>query len=211
MNRPEESVRTHRAKQNSRAGESMVLVIVMTLVFFLLGAAVMTAAAAATASASARVVERQGYYYARSMMDTLDASLQKGALGEALESAILADTLSNGTQTDNTVTRTYTQVEPFVLRFSPSFSDAPLTALNGGADGANDVTITGVGKANVVMQDGAANQLVIDLRRLRVEYACSYLHVNVRMHIQYRYSCHRWNIGQTSEGWEIEWKIQEAG
>lgn len=68
-------------RRNTR-GESMVVAVVLMLVFFILGLAVLTGASVASAGVNARVRYRQAYYYARSVLDVLDESLQNGELGE---------------------------------------------------------------------------------------------------------------------------------
>lgn len=195
---------------NARAGESMLMVVVMMLVFFLLGAAVMTAASTASASASARIIERQGYYFTRSMMDTLDDSLQTGELGKALNTAIIAD-IANHRDED---VRIYTQDKPFTLRFQPTFSgvsNVPLTDLNGQSDGTNDVTISCVGRGYIVWDGDDISEVVFSKLRVTLSYACTYRGITTRMFIQYRYSYQVQNYGKETEAWTKKWDIQSAG
>lgn len=190
-----------RLPSRARAGESMIMVIVMLLVFFLLGAAVLTAASTAAAGASARVIERQGYYYARSQMDAIDTSLQSGALGKMLIKAALRDCTANGG------TSAYTASKPLTMRFTPSYDSAPLTELNGTED-KHDVVITCTG----TVQKGNS-VTAIRMRTVDMEFVCTYRGMDTRMHVRYQWSCNVANFNEESnEGtWHSDWTVLQVG
>lgn len=200
-------MRKHRAKPKvrARAGQTMIAVIVMTMVFFILGASVLTAASTATAAASARVVERQGYYYARSLLKVFNESLQRGALGDALLTALLEDATQNGgTQADVV----YTAAVPFTMQFAPDFGEGPLSELTGEGE-AYEVQITCIGRT--LIRDASVS---IRMRAVELEFTLPYKDIDTRMYVRYGFNCYSENYsaqGGEEIAWRKEWTIKQAG
>ncbi len=192
-----------RKHTRTRAGESMIMVIVMLLVFFVLGTSVLTAASTTTAAASARVIERQGYYYARSQLDVLDESLQRGALGKQLLKAVMRDCAANDGACD------YSASRPLVMRFRPSYTGAQLSELSAQED-KHDIVITCTGRARA-----GSTVTAILLREVDMECICTYRGIDTRMHIRYQLSCNvdttKYNYESGEGEWNSTWTILQVG
>lgn len=194
----------------ARAGESMVMVIVMLLVFFVLGGSVLTAASSTSAAASARIVERQGYYYARSMLDVLDESLRNGDLGRAFRGAAINKLVAAGEGvTAVTFSSKQNGKATPLLEFTPTFSGA-LAEI--GFDG--PVTIACDGRAAAVQGTGnAITEASIQMRKVDLSFTLVYRGISTRMHVQYRCTCNVKGYSvRTQEGtWSSTWNIQQVG
>lgn len=205
-------MRTKRTKPHTRAraGESMVMVIVMLLVFFILGGSVLTAASSTSAAASARIIERQGYYYARSMLAVLDESLRNGELGRAFRSAALSQLVAAGEDAAAvTFSSKHNGRATPLLEFTPSFTGALAEV---GFDG--PVTIACDGRAVAVQGTGnALKEASIQMRKVDLSFTMVYRGISTRMHVQYRCTCNvKGYSTQTQEGtWTNTWSVQQVG
>ncbi len=204
--------RTHTDKRirASRRGESMVAVMVVLLIFFTLGAAVMTAAAATTAGSSARVSERQVYYYARSLLDTLDDTLRTGELGtllcERAKDALLTAYAGNAETTSIQIDES-TPI-PITAAFSPQFDGIPLAL--------NDAKLTYSGYADVLNTDatGAITEVSVRLQNVELSFETVYqTKYTYAMRVIYRYS--GWGEKPDAAGtnwrWSGTWFVQQVG
>lgn len=194
----------------ARAGESMVMVIVMLLVFFILGGSVLTAASSTSAAASARIIERQGYYYARSALDVLDESLRNGELGRAFRSAAMGKLVAAGKDVTavSFASKENGKATP-LLEFTPAFEGA-LSEV--GFDGT--VVIACDGRAAAVQGAGSAiTEASIQMRKVDMSFTLLYRGIPTRMHVQYRCTCNvKGYSADTQEGtWTSTWNIQQVG
>ncbi len=89
----ERSIKTKALLNNS--GQTIVIVVVIMLVFILLGISVLSAAAGTASTQARRAVDTQTYYYASSILDTLDSGL-RGSLGDRILRSALAKAGGNG-------------------------------------------------------------------------------------------------------------------
>lgn len=186
-----------------RAGESMVFVVVVLMVFFILGGAVLTAASTSTAAASARTVERQSYYYARSVLDVLDESLQSGEIGRAFCAAALERLALSGS--DSVVFENDT-----LLEFTPSFDGGPLSELTF----AGPVTIQCDGRASAVTGVGdEMTEASVKMRRVSLSFALTHQDITTRMYIKYWCTCNvtEYNALTKQGTWSNVWHIQQVG
>lgn len=198
-----ECPKPNRARKNR--GESMIMVAVMLMVFVILGAAVLTAASSTTAAASARISERQAYYYARSMLDVLDESMRKGALGTAVRDKAMDDLVGQNVNILN-----FTEAEPLALTYTPSVAAAPLNEAT-----FSDVTIKCRGRAeSTTAETGAAiTRASIRLRTVDMAFTVTYHEQSVTMRIQYRYTGHVEDYSATTKAgtWTQDWVVQQLG
>ncbi len=75
----------------------MIIALIIMFILLLVGVTVLTAALRATMGTAARRTEdRQLYYYARSVLDTLDETLQHGELGRTLRNSVVQELLASG-------------------------------------------------------------------------------------------------------------------
>ena len=196
------------AKQNGSRrtrGESMIMVTVMLMVFLILGGAVLTASASASATASARVIERQAYYYGRSMLDVLDESMREGKLGEAVRNKLMEELVSR----DVSALR-YTGEAPLTLTYTPNVTAAPLGEIS-----FSQVTIAVTGRAESANEATGLliTQASLQLRTVDMDFTVEYRGQSIAMHIQYRATCNvtGYNAANNTGEWTESWNIQQVG
>lgn len=188
---------TEKSKASANAGISMVLVVVMLMVFFILGAAVLAAGASTTAAASRRTAERQAYYYARSALDVLDESLQKGKLGEALKEDMRTRL---GSQPE--LRREVTEANPLKI-------DLALSGVSDLGVVYEPATLSYTGIAKV--QTGNPNQISLQLKNLLLTVKATYKDQTYTMRVQYRYTGWAAFENNTWKWSEDGWTVQQVG
>ena len=183
----------------------MIMVTVMLMVFLILGGAVLTAAASASATSSARIIERQVYYYGRSMLDVMDESMREGKLGEAVRNRMM-EVLINS---DSSAVR-FTSDAPLTLTYEPSVLNEPLSEI-----GFSDVVIAVTGRAEsaTAATGTLITQAALQLRTVDMDFSLEYRGQTIAMHIQYRAACNvtDYNAVNGTGNWSQSWTIQQVG
>lgn len=177
----------------------MIVAVILLLVFFTIGVSVLTAASAAISTANARVFDRQAYYYARSALDAIDASIQGGDLGDTMQEDLLSRFLLYGGET---YTLPEITLQPEITVECDELSDFSI----------ENASIVYSGFANAVDRDTSGNvtEVFVCLQNLTVSYRAVYDTNSYAMRVAYQYS--GW-ASKSGDGWEWngKWTVEKLG
>lgn len=171
----------------------MILALILLFLFLLIGVSVLTAASASVGTATQRIQDRQTYYYARSVLDTLDETLQHGQLGHKLRDDAVTELMSSGK-------------EEIDLRHTL----APVVDAPNDECGVTGMTLNYAGKAAVMKRDGEGEitEYSVAIDQLEMAFTVTYRGQEYRM--QAVYSCRMWAVKEEGEWrWDEKWTVQD--
>lgn len=188
-----------KTRPGSTRGESMIFAMLLLFVFLSIGVSVMTAAAGAAATVNARAADRQCYYLARSVLDTLDTALQTGQMGAGIRSKVLHDVLADA---DGGVSLNGEQI-PLTV----STADASLAGM--GVENAK-LTLQGAGSALTRDAGGAPTQILVSFDKAELHFAAMWNDKRYEVNVTYSYL--GWAKRNSVTGnweWTDKWSISK--
>ena len=174
-------------------GESMIIALIIMFILLLVGVTVLTAASATMGTAARRTEDRQLYYYARSVLDTLDETLQHGELGRTLRNSVVQELLASGGEE---------------LAFS--HEAAPAVAADGCS--VENALLRYQGTASVMERDesGAPTQYFIGMDSVKLSFTVVYRDQRYNMNVSY----HLRSAAFLEDGewrWDDLWTVESLG
>lgn len=183
----------NRILWNAR-GETMLMALVLLIVFMAVGASVLSAGAGSSAASSARIVERQVYYAARSMLDVLDESMrsENGALGRAIQNEAYGALVGSGANA---------AIPETTQSFTVSLSGAP----EGLEPAAGTLTYSGSAIIQELANEG--KQAAVNLS-VKLSFDLTYKNKTYTMLATYSFDGFALSANGGDPVWTGEWKVQ---
>ncbi|MBC8531066.1 hypothetical protein [Gehongia tenuis] len=180
-------------RRKDRRGESMIIALIIMFILLLMGVTVLTAASATMGTAAKRTEDRQLYYYARSVLDTLDETLQHGELGRALRNSVVRELLASGGE-------------------EITFSHETAPAVAAERCSVEDVVLRYQGTASVMERDesGAPTQYFIGMDSVKLSFTVAYRDQRYSMNVSY----HLRSAAFLEDGewrWDDLWTVESLG
>ena len=171
----------------------MIIALIIMFILLLVGVTVLTAASATMGTAARRTEDRQLYYYARSVLDTLDETLQHGELGRTLRNSVVQELLASGGEE---------------LAFSHGIE--PAVTVEGCA--VEDAYLSYSGTASVMERDenGAPKQYFIGMDSVKLSFTVVYRDQHYNMNVSY----HLRSAAFLEDGewrWDDLWTVESVG